>query len=182
VILLLLACARPTVDPLPEHYHLEMEAAARALVPDPARGGPLQEGAAPLPPFTGVDRAVARYVGVEACAACHPAARAAWEQSGHRHALDALREKSAAFNPACLRCHVTGFGHPSGWAGAATPGLTDVQCEACHGPGSQHVAAPGPGYGTLPESGAACVACHTWENSPDYRWDAYWPKITHGQG
>lgn len=182
MILTFLACARPVVEPLPEAYHLEMEAAARARVPDPVRGGPpIQEGAAPLPPFIGVDRATARYVGAAACAACHPAAAKAWEETGHHRALEALQERSAAYNPACLRCHVTGFGQPGGWTGASSP-LTHIQCEACHGPGSDHVAAPAPGYGALPADGSACVACHTWENSPDFRFDLYWPKIVHTKG
>jgi hypothetical protein len=41
------------------------------------------------------------------------------------------------------------------------------------------VAAPSSGYGELPSDGAACVACHTWDNSPDFTFGAYWPRVKH---
>ncbi|MFN7144346.1 MAG: multiheme c-type cytochrome, partial [Myxococcota bacterium] len=170
------------VDPLPTAYHRAAEAEAKARVPDPARGGPpVSDAASPLPPFLGVSRADARYVGADTCAACHPTAAGAWKASAHAHALATLKDNQAGSNPSCLPCHVTGFGHPGGWAGAATPTLADVGCEACHGPGSAHVAAPAAGYGDLPRGPAACVACHTHDNSPDFRFDAYWPAIVHGR-
>jgi hypothetical protein len=177
--LLLLACtpARPVVEPLPTGEHVAAEARAAALVPDPARGGPpIPEGASPLPPFLGVDRAEARYVGPDVCLGCHPAA---WTETAHAHAMATLAANDAAFNPACFRCHVTGFGHPGGYTGAKTPALAAVTCEACHGPGSAHVGGGKTGYGALPEDGAACVACHTHDNSPDFRFDAYWPRVAH---
>ncbi|MFZ5476179.1 MAG: cytochrome c family protein [Myxococcota bacterium] len=173
----LLACAHPVREPLPVADHAAAEARAAALVPDPARGGPaVASGASPLPPFRGVDRAVAVYVGPEACLACHPVA---WRDTAHARAMETLEASRAAFDPACFRCHATGFGHPGGYAGARTPALAAVTCEACHGPGSAHVAAPGSGYGVLPEDGAACVACHTHDNSPDFRFDAYWARVAH---
>ena len=29
---------------------------------------------------------------------------------------------------------------------------------------------------------SACVACHTHDTSPDFRWEARWPEIAHGLG
>ncbi|MES2644400.1 MAG: cytochrome c family protein [Myxococcota bacterium] len=169
-------------EPLPTDTHRAAEAEAAARVPDPARGGPpVRDGASPLPAFLGVSRADTVYVGTATCAACHPTAGSTWNASAHAHALETLRTNSSASNPSCLPCHVTGLGHPGGWAGAKTAPLDDVGCEACHGPGSAHVAAPAAGYGDLPQSGAACVACHTHDNSPDFRFERYWPKIAHGQ-
>ena len=129
---------------------------------------------------------------------------AALAATPHAHALTTLREAHAAANPSCFTCHVTGYGHPGGWdprrgsgvAGAdpvsdgSPPDLAHVGCEACHGPGSDHVAVPPlPGvpqddlrlpYGGLPADGSACVACHTHDTSPDFRWEHRWPAIVHG--
>ncbi|MDP2305275.1 MAG: cytochrome c family protein [Pseudomonadota bacterium] len=168
------------VEPLPTDAHRAAEAEAAARVPDPARGGPpLVEGASPLPAFLGVSRAANAYVGTATCAACHPSAYSTWNTSAHAHALETLRVNSSASNPSCLPCHVTGLGHPGGWSGAKTAPLDNVGCEACHGPGGAHVEAPSAGYGDLPQSGAACVACHTHDNSPDFRFERYWPQIAH---
>lgn len=157
---------------------------ASRIVPDPARGGPpVLPLASPLPPFGGVDRARDRYVGAAVCAGCHAAAAAAWQGSPHAQAWGALQRAVASARPDCVRCHSTGALHPGGYDAAAAPALTGVQCEACHGPGSAHVAAGGRGdaaYGRLPASQAACVACHTWESAPDFRFPAAWAVIAHG--
>lgn len=175
-LLWLLACAHR--DPLPEAPFLDAERRAASRVPDPARGGPpVSPTASPLPPFRGVDRATARYVGPGACAACHADAFAAWPATSHARALVPLAEARRDHDPACLRCHVTGLGHPGGFPSADD--LAAVTCEACHGPGSAHVAAPGRGYGTLPKGMAACVACHTHDTSPDFAFDERWPLIAH---
>lgn len=182
--LLWLGCAqRPPAlpEPLPTGGHAAAEAAAEARVPDPARGGPpVHPGASPLPPFLGVDRSRARYVGTEACAACHTDAAARWAQSHHARSLATLEDAGRSFDPRCLRCHTTGLGHPGGF-GEATAGLAAVGCEACHGPGSAHLAAPGPGYGRLPADGSACVGCHTHDQSPTFRWGDHWPQIAHSR-
>jgi hypothetical protein len=186
VFAILTACVRPAstsrtpVEPLPSAPFAAAEARAAAIVPDPRRGGPpIPPGASPLPPFTGVDRATARYVGPEACATCHPQASATWSASAHAHALTTLREHESAADPACFTCHVTGFEHPGGYAGAATPALGAVTCEACHGPGSAHVAAPDASYGKLPAEQAACVACHTHDTAPDFRFPEWWARVAH---
>ena len=183
MIALLFACARPApvTEPLPVGEHVAAEARAAARVPDPTRGGPaIAPMASPLPPFVGVSRATARYVGVGACSGCHADATTTWSGTTHAHAMDTLAAHQASFNPDCFRCHVTGFLHPGGYAGASTPELGAVTCEACHGPGSDHVAAPAVGYGELPGDGAACVACHTHDNSPEFTFASYWAKVRHG--
>jgi len=177
VIALWLACAKPAppVEPLPVSPFAAAEAEARARVPDVRRGGPIIGGdASPLPPFLGVDRSTDRYVGPDVCAACHPTALAVWKETPHARAVATLEREHHAHDPACLRCHVTGLGHPGG-------PIPEVGCEACHGPGSAHVAAPAVGYGDLPMSMAACVACHTHDTSPDFRWEDRWARIAHGR-
>ena len=170
-----------SAEPLPTDLHQAAEAAAMARVPDPARGGPtIRTGDGPLPPFTGVDRGLATYAGSTACLACHPAAAATWSSSAHHHALETLVVAQKAYDPSCLRCHTIGFGHPGGYgAGHALPELTGVGCESCHGPGSEHLQAPGQGYGVLAPGPESCIGCHTHDNSPDFRWETYWPRVSH---
>ena len=166
------------VEPLPSAPFVVAEQAAQARVPDPSRGGPpFQSGASPLPPFLGVDRATARYVGNEPCAMCHPSAALVWSGSAHARAYATLEANKSAFNPACFRCHVTGFGHPGGFTKA--PEGVDVGCEACHGPASDHLAAPQAGFGALPHDSSACVACHTHDTSPDFEFPSRWLRVAH---
>lgn len=152
------------------------------IVPDPARGGPVVHPfSSPLPPFVGVDRGQDRYVGEVLCAACHPAAAAVWGASKHAAAWAALEHAVASARPDCVGCHSTGYLHPGGYGTSDAPPLTGVQCEACHGPGSSHVAAGGVGtYGKLPASQAACVACHTWDTAPNFQYAVAWERIAHG--
>lgn len=182
MIVFVLACAPRSTpvaapEPLPTAVHDRALSGAVARVPDPTRGGPaIHPSASPLPPFLGVSRATARYVGALQCQGCHPAEYAAWSSSQHARSIETLDGAGKGHDPRCLSCHVTGLGHPGG----EMAGLAEVGCESCHGPGSDHVAAPAEGYGSLPADGAACVACHTHDNSPDFRWIEYWPLISHG--
>ena len=181
MIWLLLACHKPLaespIEPLPTDLHSQAEAEARQWLPDPQRGGPaLQPGQSPLPPFRGVDRSSATYTGSEACQGCHPAAFDVWATSRHAHALEPLQQAQRDHDPNCIPCHFTGFQHPGG---KMETSMAKVGCESCHGPASDHLKSPTPGYGELPSSGAACVACHSHDNSPDFRWETYWPQIAH---
>lgn len=175
----------------PDEPFAAAAAEAARLVPRPERGGPpLVPMASPLPPFGGVSRATATYVGGVACAPCHADHDAVWAGSAHASAWPTLEREAASLRPDCVGCHSTGYLQPTGFRdmsgtrdqpGPATgaSALVQVQCESCHGPGSDHVREPGPGYGTLPRSLSACVACHTWETAPDFRFDDAWLKIAH---
>ena len=58
-----------------------------------------------------------------------------------------------------------------------TPGLANVQCEVCHGPGKEHLSdLSGP---MRPVTKSTCLKCHTKSNSPDFRYPAYLKKIKH---
>lgn len=183
----LLACARsrPPTEPLPTAPFDDAAARAAARVPDPARGGPpIARGASPLPPFTGVDRATATYTGSATCAGCHKAAATSWKAQAHARALETLYRARHEFDPDCLPCHVTGYGHPGGYGSGPAAndrpgGLGAVGCEACHGPGSDHVASPTASYGALPTDASACVACHTHDTAPEFRWTTSWPQVAH---
>ncbi len=89
-----------------------------------------------------------KYVGSDVCKACHAAEHAQWAKTNHGHALDALeklakRPSLRQFDGECVKCHVVGFEHPTGYADEKkTPNLKHVGCESCHGPGSGHAANP----------------------------------------
>ena len=164
-------------EPLPITTHQTAEAEALVWNPDSMRGGPpLHPAQSPLPPFKGVSRKTATYLGSALCQQCHASEYERWSLSAHAHSMTTLSTAKRDHDPDCIRCHFTGFQQP-GFALKKT--MAEVGCESCHGPGSDHVAAPHPGYGELPSSAAACVACHTYDNSPDFRWNSYWPKIEH---
>jgi hypothetical protein len=164
-------------EPLPIAAHQQAEAAALIWNPDAERSGaPLHRSQSPLPPFRGVNRGTATYLGSENCAACHTSEYERWTPSAHAHAMTTLGTHQRASDPDCMKCHFTGFQQPGS---ALNSNLANVGCESCHGPGSDHVVAPDTQYGALPASAAACVACHSYDNSPDFRWESYWPKIAH---
>lgn len=81
------------------------------------------------------------YVGAERCKMCHARQYQTWSQTPMSKAWD--RVKDAPDVEKCLPCHTTGYGQPGGFVSLeATPNLTNVQCEACHGPASRHMATP----------------------------------------
>ena len=118
------------------------------------------------------------YVGASTCMACHTEQYAVWEKSGHAHAMATLERKSQQFDNECVRCHVVGFNNGGFQSLISTPQLANVQCEACHGPGRAHAAAPAKGFGFM-QTPTGCVQCHTQANSPDFNFATYWPKIKH---
>ncbi len=83
-----------------------------------------------------------RYAGAVACGGCHAAALAFWQTTAHARALATLKKVKRDRDPTCVGCHVTGFLRPggSGDIRVATARLRDVGCEACHGPGLDHIA------------------------------------------
>lgn len=71
----------------------------------------------------------ASFVGAARCKVCHKLQFDSWAATPHAKATDTARGSSRwPFGPECLRCHATNRDE-------ALPG---VQCEACHGPGSNY--------------------------------------------
>ena len=102
----------------------------------------------------------AKYVGIEKCKMCHSDVHSAWETTGHGKAFQLLVNMGEEKNEKCVACHTTGFGKGGFESLEKTPGFTNVQCEACHGPGSAHVG--GPSADTIQKNfpAAVCAKCH----------------------
>ncbi len=83
------------------------------------------------------------YIGSDKCVTCHRKQAGTWSETNHSKAFERLPEKYRD-DSTCLKCHLTGFGKPGGYA----PGMTaeaaepflSVGCESCHGPGEVHAA------------------------------------------
>ena len=168
---------------------------------------PLPPRAAPADPDPAGDTAAGRAVfvapedylaaqvgacaGVEACGPCHPEESRHWSGTRHASARESLRLSGSEDDPACLRCHATLL-LPSG----ADPSLLpldrrSVGCEACHGPGRAHAAAPdrpgGAVTGVRPgcpdcEFRGICQGCHGRSCDPEFDFHRAYREMTHGSG
>jgi hypothetical protein len=109
----------------------------------------------------------ATYVGARKCRPCHFRRYKEWRRTKHASAWDDLAEADRV-RKNCYRCHVTGHGKAGGYVSQSeTPDLTGVNCEACHGPGSAHIASvkaeePEQKFKSLISKvpGAVCTGCH----------------------
>lgn len=106
------------------------------------------------------------YIGNVKCRMCHKDFVEGRKADPHDHAFSTLIQARDAVNPRCLACHSTGHGTPTGFVSVPeTPRLMNVQCEGCHGPGSEHIRRMGKG-GFLagpdhPEIlKRMCLSCH----------------------
>ncbi len=122
-----------------------------------------------------------QYIGATGCVECHRPFQDQWNKTRHSGAFASLEKVGKSKDPECVKCHVTGYGDEGGFYSAkATPGLANVQCEACHGPGREHIvdfANP-----MRPVTESTCLKCHSRENSPDFNYSIYHEKIKHDQG
>lgn len=104
-------------------------------------------GALVLPSFSvaeeGEEEASFKYVGEAKCKFCHQGEKNGeiyekWQETPHATAFESLGEAHQN-DDACLKCHTTGFGGAIA-AGTKPEDLRGVQCESCHGPGSEYKA------------------------------------------
>lgn len=152
------------------------------------------------------------YVGVKACTPCHKSEKQGkqqpiWQASSHAKAFATLKtpeaqklaEKAGVKGPAseaaqCLKCHVTAAGAPAADLKPTFSKEDGVQCESCHGPGSDyktmsimkdHAKAVAAGLNPMSlQDGSAekqCKTCHN-EQSPTFKsfnFKEAWSKIAH---
>ncbi|MEN3038941.1 MAG: cytochrome c family protein [Candidatus Kryptonium sp.] len=99
-----------------------------------------------------------KYVGVSVCAPCHRGEKKGkmfeiWQASKHAKAYETLKSEESKKiaqqkgikvppheAPECLKCHVTGYDAPKEAFLERFKIEEGVQCEACHGPGSEYKA------------------------------------------
>jgi cytochrome c553 len=120
-----------------------------------------------------------QYVGAAKCKLCHKAQYDSWLGTMHAKAFDALAPDGGKNKPECVKCHVTGTTEKA-------EVLEGVQCEACHGPGSEYKSPKimsKKDWGTDPakylkmatDAGlvipteAVCKRCHTPEGNPNFK-------------
>ena len=118
------------------------------------------------------------YASEQACLTCHPSEHETWNKSRHSHAYETLNRVNKSFDPECLACHVTGWGHRKGFISEVdTPNLKNVQCEVCHGPRLGHVNNSQQSFKI--DAKKACENCHVKNHSPNFNFSKYWQKIKH---
>lgn len=131
------------------------------------------------------------YVGAETCAGCHATdeiggdQHTAWAASAHADAISPLVERGVDENDFCLTCHTVGtyglFADASldngGHDETKVERLEGVQCENCHGPGSEH---PTVDFGSVDVSmdAAVCGSCHNGTHHPTFD---EWESSAHAQ-
>ena len=108
------------------------------------------------------------YIGAKKCRMCHKKDETypTWEKTPHASAMDVLNEEQQK-NKECLTCHATGMDKKGNLLGG-------VQCEACHGPGSEYKSKKimedrelAIKNGLLIPNEETCVQCHDAEKAPE---------------
>jgi len=113
------------------------------------------------------------YLGEKNCRRCHETEYQMYKNQEHAHAFQTLVKNQRDSTPECLPCHVVGMGQAGGFISKeSTPDLVNVQCENCHGMGTQH----GSGAVVGPE---VCITCHNASQDPNFNFDAKVQKIVH---
>lgn len=139
------------------------------------------------------------YLGDESCSGCHSGVHSEWLMTGHADAWASLQNSG---HPAsyCNPCHAIGWefdltdtsfvsnAGDGGYDEAPIIKYVNVQCEACHGPGSDHVTSMSADDIQIDWEVMNCGKCHDgthhpylteWLNSP-HGFDPY--TSSHGAG
>lgn len=185
-------------------YGRDSKTACAACHENPAGGGVLTDAGKSYKTVQKMPPAApkaADFVGINKCKTCHIKQYKAWSATKHANALANLRKATReasnsmasklkielkgppADNDACVVCHVTGFHLTGGYPAAdsmKTAAVSGVTCEACHGPGSLHVAAAAAVRKRLINravSASLCTQCHTAATSPAFKFEEWKTKV-----
>ncbi|UCC32604.1 MAG: beta-propeller fold lactonase family protein [Phycisphaerales bacterium] len=144
-----------------------------------------QHGWKPQPPSGAVSDTQYKYTGVMACARCHRGPKmgyqfSRWRLGKHARAYAVLGTKAGyemaasagvsgnpQEDPRCLGCHTTGFAVDKGAFLNGFDRADGVQCESCHGAGSEYSPEAVMGdrlaarrAGLRPVTEETCIPCH----------------------
>jgi hypothetical protein len=149
-----------------------------------------------------------KYVGVSQCGMCHKTEKSGkqfdiWKASKHSQAYVTLTTdnaneiakkkgltKPAAKSPECLKCHVAGNGLDAALFDKKFDMKDGVQCEVCHGPGSDYKSvtvmkdkakAIAAGLNISKDDPKLCEKCHNSESPSfkEFNYKEMWAKIKH---
>jgi hypothetical protein len=153
-----------------------------------------------------------KYVGAQDCGRCHKKELigdqfGAWKKSDHAKAMEALKSEKALKiakerglkvppdqSDDCVRCHSTAHGLQKSQFLKKPLEISDgVQCESCHGPGSEyrkknvmsnHDKAVAAGLWEPGKKEKICTDCHnkdspTWDAAKGFDYKAAKQKIAH---
>jgi hypothetical protein len=124
-----------------------------------------------------LDKAAPHYVGQSGCVECHKSQYAQWRTTAHARAWRTLVDQQKESTTRCVPCHVTGHGLPGGFRNADDAArFGDVQCEACHGMGTDHRFWKEQGSQVDEQ---VCRSCHTSETSPTFVFAEYRAHVLH---
>jgi hypothetical protein len=113
------------------------------------------------------------YLGYAACVECHSDIVDKWKITKHGNAFENLKTQGSEKqeNPGCFMCHVVAYNEDGGYIDMElTPELTDVQCEACHGPGKKHAETLS-ADDIKKATEEVCRKCHTEGQDKDFDYD-----------
>ena len=109
------------------------------------------------------------YMGAVWCRSCHAEIYEKWNETPHAKAFLSLKREGEDYNPECVGCHTTGFKEGGFVTIDETPNYRNVQCEACHGPSSRHVANKGKSP-LRSQSASICRKCHTGDRGEGFNY------------
>ncbi len=107
------------------------------------------------------------YMGAIWCRSCHAEIYEGWNETPHAQAFLTLSRDGEEYNPECIGCHSTGHKEGGFITIDETPTFRNVQCEACHGPSSKHIASKGESP-LLVQDESVCKKCHTGDRGEGF--------------
>lgn len=119
-------------------------------------------------------------VGAQACRDCHASQFEQWRETKHAVAFKELITRRRNRVPLCVACHVTGYSETPGFRdGRDEKAFGGVQCEMCHGAGSEHVRSPIEAPLQTVPGPDTCLECHTPDHSKSFSYSQRLERIRH---